>query len=76
MKYIIRAITYYPFLLSVCLFFEIIMGLYLLAGVIWHFENKDKDTYELFIKYFDLFSYNHYEKYIKGGLQLIKINLI
>lgn len=75
MKYIFRAIIYYPFLLTVCLILEIIMGLYLLAGVIWHFENKDKDTYGFFIKYFELFSYRYYKEYINDRVKLITITL-
>lgn len=76
MKYIVRAIIYYPFLLTVCLFFELLMGFYLLCGLIWHFENKDKETYELFIKYFDLFSSVNYKNCIKNGIKLITIDII
>ena len=52
------------------------MGFYLLCGIIWHFENKDKDTYGLFIKYFELFSSHYYKEYIKDGIKLITITLI
>lgn len=68
MKYIFRAIWYYPMLLTICLIVELIYGLLILLDII--FKNTIVPTEEIdtFKSYPSFFLTKYYFKYIREGL--------
>jgi hypothetical protein len=74
MKYVFRIILYYPLLLTICLFFESIIGLFLLIDIIWNLKITQHDTLKLFKIYFMLYKFEYYINNIKGTNRLFIID--